>query len=172
MNSSTLKPLSPSQLTTIKRAISEIIPILSRSLDTKLVLTSHIRDTGSHATGLAFDLAPRPQSMDRYAVIHNRDPLLIFRGSFKRRLERLPQCPLLAQFLNYHNVGLNVYVETDHLHVEFSSAVGRVRLVYIYVPKQNCYKSALEDYHMVENLAQQQPDYALSDEDFISLHRF
>lgn len=75
--------------------------------------TSYIRNSPSHKTGQAFDLAPdiADSSTALYAVYNGSDPVLYKREPLIRALQSLRNA-------SFGPVPLGVFIEPDHLHVQ------------------------------------------------------
>jgi hypothetical protein len=91
--------------------ISAVIKELDLNSNFKWKLTSWIRNSPSHKTGLAFDIAPDLLENKTYGVSRRKDPFLNFRKDFIVKLK------LIQPFLINQDFIPVIFVESDHLHI-------------------------------------------------------
>lgn len=91
-------------------------------------ITSYVRNSPSHRTGEAIDIAPliAADSKYQYAVFNGSDPVLYKRVPLMRSLQAL------AHNYNLDNYDVGIFVEPDHLHIQLfepEEQVGKIHIV-------------------------------------------
>lgn len=91
-------------------------------------VTSYIRNSPSHKSGLALDIAPDilPRDAHSYGVFMHSDPVLYKRVPMLRSLQKV------ASNYAFTDYDVGIFIEPDHLHLQLfkpRGTVGEIRIM-------------------------------------------
>lgn len=97
-----------------------LVTAIEEATGYKWRVTSYVRDSPSHKTACALDIAPdiSPKSKKYYAVFNNSDPVLY------KRLPLIRALQVVAERYDPTPYSAGIFIEPDHLHVQLFTSEG------------------------------------------------
>lgn len=106
-------------------------------------ITSWLRDAPTHKTGSAMDIAPLTDPSKNYAVDQLSDPALSWRDPLVSYI--VDKClPVMKRISTKYSVGIQLFIETDHIHIQLRNDMTKTSVARWPVPKDSVFRDSTD----------------------------